>query len=41
MSKQTAIVRVGTIQQSILLIRGENVVVDADLAGFHWVTTKL
>ena len=40
MPKQTAIVKIGTIQQRILLIRGEKVVVDADLAGFYGVTTK-
>jgi|GEM_PF-5929006 len=40
MSRQTAIVKVGTIQQRILLIRGENVVVDADLAEFYRVTAK-
>jgi hypothetical protein len=40
MAKTTAVVRVGTIQQRILLIRGEKVIVDADLAGFYGVSTK-
>ncbi len=40
MSKQTSVVKVGAIQQRILLIRGEKVVIDADLAEFYGVTTK-
>jgi hypothetical protein len=39
MSKAVA-VRVETIQQRILLVRGEKVMVDADLAEFYGVTTK-
>jgi len=39
MSKALA-VRVGTIQQRILLVRGEKVMIDADLAEFYGVTTK-
>jgi ORF6N domain len=39
MSKGVA-VRVGTIQQRILLVRGEKVIIDADLAEFYGVTTK-
>ena len=37
---QKAIIKVGTIQQRILLIRGEKVIVDADLAEAYGVTTK-
>jgi hypothetical protein len=39
MSKAVA-VRVGTIQQRILLVRGEKIMIDADLAEFYGVTTK-
>jgi len=35
-----SIIRVGTIQQRILLIRGEKIIVDADLAEAYGVTTK-
>lgn len=35
-----AIVKVGVIQQRILLIRGEKVIIDADLADIYGVTTK-
>jgi hypothetical protein len=31
---------VDTIQQRILLVRGEKVIIDADLAQFYGVTTK-
>jgi len=34
-------VSVGTIQQRILLIRSEKVIIDADLAEFYGVTTKV
>ena len=40
MAKQRSVIRVGTIQQRILLIRGEKVIVDADLAEAYGVTTK-
>ena len=40
MAKTKSIIRVGTIQQRILLIRGEKVIVDADLAEAYGVTTK-
>jgi hypothetical protein len=40
MSEKRAIVHVATIQQRILLIRGEKVVIDADLAEFYGVPTK-
>ena len=40
MAKSKAIVKVGTIQQRILLIRGEKVIIDADLAEAYGVTTK-
>ena len=36
----TAVVPVGAIQQRILLVRGEKVIVDADLARFYGVTTS-
>ena len=41
MSKSKIIVRVGTIQKRILLIRGEKVIVDADLAEFYGISTKV
>ena len=34
------IIHVGTIAQRILLIRGEKVILDSDLAGFYGVKTK-
>jgi hypothetical protein len=37
---ERGIIRVGTIEQRILLIRGEKVIVDADLAEFYGVPTK-
>ena len=40
MGKRTPIVRVGTIQERILLIRGEKVIVDADMAEFYGVATR-
>jgi hypothetical protein len=39
-AKTQALVKVGKIQQRILLIRGEKVIVDADLAEAYGVTTK-
>ena len=39
MGKKTG-VGVGAIQQRILLVRGEKVILDADLAQFYGVTTK-
>jgi hypothetical protein len=41
MVKSKSIVKVGKIQQRILLIRGEKVIVDADLAEFYGVPTKV
>jgi hypothetical protein len=35
-----AVVQVGIIQQRILLMRGEKVIIDADLAEFYGVSTK-
>ncbi len=35
-----AIIKVGKIEQRILLIRGEKVIIDADLAEFYGVATK-
>lgn len=40
MPTSKSIIKVGTIQQRILLIRGEKVIVDADLAEAYGVTTK-
>lgn len=40
MAKERTVVKVGKIQQRILLIRGEKVIVDADLAEAYGVTTK-
>ena len=40
MAKSKTLVKVGKIQQRILLIRGEKVIVDADLAEAYGVTTK-
>ena len=40
MAKSNALVKVGKIKQSILLIRGEKVIIDADLAEAYGVTTK-
>ncbi len=41
MANSKAIVPVGTIQNRILLIRGEKVIIDADLAEFYGVSTKV
>jgi hypothetical protein len=40
MASKKAVVHVGDIQRRILLIRGEKVVLDADLAEFYGVNTK-
>jgi hypothetical protein len=40
MAKSKALVKVGKIKQSILLIRGEKIIIDADLAEAYGVTTK-
>ena len=40
MNKPKALIKVGAIQQRILHIRGEKVIVDADLAEAYGVTTK-
>lgn len=40
MSATVAIIRVEQVEQRILLIRGQKVIVDADLAQFYGVTTK-
>jgi phage regulator Rha-like protein len=40
MANSKSIVKVGNIQQRILLIRGEKVIIDADLAEAYGVTTK-
>lgn len=41
MTKSQALVKVGMIQQRILLIRGEKVILDSDLAEAYGVTTKV
>lgn len=40
MRTRTAVIRVEEVQERILLIRGEKVIVDADLARFYGVATK-
>ena len=40
MTSKDALVRVEKVEQRILLIRGEKVILDADLAEFYGVTTK-
>jgi len=40
MSEKKAIVPVGKIENRILLIRGEKVIIDADLAEFYGIPTK-
>ncbi|MEN8790071.1 MAG: ORF6N domain-containing protein [Flavobacteriaceae bacterium] len=41
MAKSKSVVKVGKIQRRILLVRGEKVIVDADLAEFYGVPTKV
>jgi ORF6N domain. len=41
MTDSKTIVPIGNIQNRILLIRGEKVIVDADLAEFYGVSTKV
>ena len=40
MTRKRTVVKIGSIQQRIFLIRGEKVIVDADLAEFYGVPTK-
>jgi hypothetical protein len=40
MAKKSAIIQIGQIEQRILLIRGEKVILDSDLAEFYNVPTK-
>ena len=40
MTSSPAIVRVTAIQQRILVVRGERVIIDADLAAFYGVSTR-
>lgn len=40
MSSSKAVVKVGSIQQRILLVRGVKVIIDADLAEFYGVPTR-
>ncbi len=41
MTDSKHVVQVGTIQNRILLIRGEKVIIDADLAEFYGISTKV
>ncbi len=41
MTKKKVIVPVGKIEQRIFLVRGEKVIIDADLAEFYGVQTKV
>lgn len=41
MTGPNSIVKIGNIQNRILLVRGERVIVDADLAAFYGVSTKV
>ena len=40
MARSKSLIRVGAIKQRILLVRGEKVIIDADLAQFYGVPTK-
>lgn len=40
MASTKAVVKVGQIEQRILLVRGDKVIIDADLAEFYGVPTK-
>ena len=40
MAKRTAVVGTGEIRSRILVIRGERVILDSDLAAFYGVPTK-
>jgi hypothetical protein len=40
MPKSQALIKIGKIQQQILLIRGEKVIIDSDLAAAYSVSTK-
>ena len=40
MTPRQPVIRVGKIEQRILLIRGEKVIIDADLAEFYGASTK-
>ena len=40
MSAQTGLISLGRIERSILLIRGEKVMLDSDLAELYGVATK-
>jgi len=40
MTSKRSIIRVGKIEERILLIRGDKVIIDADLADFYGVPTK-
>ena len=41
MAESSSIIHVGAIQNRILLVRGEKVVVDADLAEFYGISTRI
>ena len=40
MTENRAIIKIGKIEQRILLIRGKKVIIDADLAEFYNVSKK-
>ena len=40
MASKSAVIRVGKIEERILLIRGDKVIIDADLAEFYGTSTK-
>ena len=40
MNEKKSIIKIGKIEQRILLVRGEKVIIDADLAEFYGVATK-
>ena len=40
MTKEKSVVPVGKIENRILLVRGDKVIIDADLAEFYGVPTK-
>lgn len=40
MSNTKSVIQIGKIENRVLLIRGERVIIDADLAEFYGVSTK-
>jgi hypothetical protein len=41
MAKQTSLATPKQIEEAVILLRGERVLLDADLAAFYGVTTKV